>query len=420
MAPPSTALQKRAPQQPQPKPKVSIWQWEATARNGDKRTGEMEGVDALAVESRLLTMGLTPVKIRKKASSLSLPMLGGVSQKDLLVFTRMFATMIDAGLPLVQCLELLANQQTNAEMKRVLTAVKNKVEGGATFAESLRDHPKVFDTLYSSLVDAGEVAGILDTILNRLAAYIEKNSKLKKKVKGALTYPIIVLVVAIGIVAGMLLFIIPIFEKMFSDMGGDLPKATKVVVAMSEWMQSYWPHCAGVLAAIMTFIYIILTNKKTRKIFDTSVLTLPLAGDLICKIAVARFTRTLGTMVSSGVPILDGLSLVARTAGNMRIEEAIYYVSDKISEGKTIAEPLGETKIFPDLVVQMIAVGESTGALDQMLNKIADFYDDEVDAAVDMLTSMIEPVLMVGMGGICGGMLISMYLPIFSLAGAIN
>ncbi len=419
MASPSTALQKRAPQS-QPKPKAIVWQWEATSRSGEKRTGEMEGADALAVETRLLTMGFTPIKIKKKSAELSLPMFGGVSQKDLLVFTRMFATMIDAGLPLVQCLELLANQQKNAEMKRVLTAVKNKVESGATFAESLREHPKVFDTLYTSLVDAGEVAGILDTILNRLAAYIEKSSKLKKKVKGALTYPVIVLIVAILIVAGMLLFIIPTFEKMFSDMGGDLPGPTKVVVAMSEWMQNYWLHCAGALAAFVTLAYIILTNRKTRKIFDTTVLTLPLAGDLICKVSVARFTRTLGTMVSSGVPILDGLALVAKTAGNMRIEEAIHYVSGKISEGKTIAEPLGEAKIFPDLVVQMIAVGESTGALDQMLNKIADFYDDEVDSAVDMLTSMIEPVLMVGMGGICGGMLISMYLPIFSLAGAIK
>lgn len=419
MAAPSTAIQKRAPQQ-QAKPQATLWVWEATARNGDTRTGEMEGADLQAIESRLLTMGLTPVRIKKKPMALKLPMLGGVSEKDLLVFTRMFSTMIDAGLPLVQCLELLANQQTNAEMKRVLAAVKNKVEGGATFAESLREHPKVFDTLYCSLVDAGEVAGILDTILNRLAVTIEKSSKLKKKVKGALTYPIIVLIVAIVIVIGMLVFIIPTFQKMFSDMGGELPGPTKVVVAMSEWMQAYWPHCLGVAAALFAICSFILTNKKTRKVFDTTVLTLPLAGDVICKTAVARFTRTLGTMVSSGVPILDGLELVARTAGNMRIEEAIYYVRDKISEGKTIAEPLGETKIFPDLVVQMIAVGESTGALDQMLNKIADFYDDEVDSAVDMLTSMIEPVLMVGMGGICGGMLISMYLPIFSMAGAIK
>ena len=415
MASPSTALQKS----PQAKP--SLWLWEATTRNGDKRKGEMEAVDARAVEARLLSLGLTPVgKIRKKPASISLPGLGGVPQKDLLVFTRMFATMIDAGLPLVQCLEILAGQQSNAEMKRVLNAVKSKVEGGATFADSLREHPKVFDTLYSSLVAAGEVAGILDTILNRLAAHIEKSSKLKKMVKGALTYPVIVLFGAFGIVAGMLLFIIPTFEKMFSDMGGELPGPTKIVVAMSEWMQTYWPHCAGVMAAIIALVYFILTNKKTRKVFDTTVLTLPLFGDLICKNAVARFTRTLGTMVSSGVPILDGLDLVAKTSGNMRIEESIYYVCDKISQGKTIAEPLGETKIFPDLVVQMISVGESTGALDQMLNKIADFYDDEVDAAVDALTAMIEPVLMVGMGGVCGGMLISMYLPIFSLAGAVG
>ncbi len=423
MASPSTSLQP-AQQSRVPvkgKTKSTFWVWEATDREGKVKTGEMESIDEATVESRLLAMGLNPTSIKKKPFELKLPSIGGgVPQRDLLNFTRMFATMLDAGLPIVQCLDLLAAQQDNAEMKRVLTAVKNKVESGSTFAEALREHPKVFDTLYTSLVDAGEVAGILDNILNRLIVTIEKSAAIKKKVKGALTYPALVIVAGIGIVIVLLIFVIPTFAKMFADMGSGLPAPTQMIIDASTWMQNYWPYVLLTIFSIVAFFSFILSNKTTRRKFDTIVLTLPLFGDLICKQSVASFTRTLGTMVSAGVPILDSLDLVARTAGNMRIEEAIYYVREKISEGSRIAEPLAETKIFPDLVTQMINVGEQAGALDQMLGKIADFYDEEVDVTISTLLSMMEPAIMVVLGGGCGFMLISMYLPIFSMAGGLS
>lgn len=419
MAAPQTSMQPaNAPSKG--KTKAVFWVYEATDREGKVKKGEMEAIDEVAVESRLLAMGLNPSSIKKKPFELKLPSLGGgVSQRDLLIFTRMFATMLDAGLPIVQCLDLLAAQQDNAEFARVLLAVKAKVEGGATFAESLRDHPKVFDTLYTSLVDAGEVAGILDSILTRLIVTIEKSEAIKKKVKGAMVYPVLVIVAGIAIVIVLLIFVIPTFEKMFSEMGGQLPAPTQMIIDASKWMQNYWPHVMAVLATICGTIYFILSNKTTRKKFDTVLLTVPLFGDLVCKQSVARFSRILGTMISAGVPILDSLELVARTAGNMRIEEALYYVREKIAEGKQIAEPLGETNIFPNLVVQMINVGEQAGALDQMLGKIADFYDEEVDAAIGALLSMMEPVIMVVLGGAAGGMVISMYLPIFSMAGGV-
>ncbi len=401
-------------------PKMKVWLWEAKNKNGDIKKGEIEAADAEVVENRLRSLGYTPVKVRKKPANIVIPGLGGVTKKDLLVFTRTFATMIDAGLPLVQCLELLAGQTENPEMKKVLLAVKAKVEEGATFADALREHPKVFNELYVQLVAAGEMGGILDTILSRLAAFIEKNEKLKRKIKGAMTYPVIVLCIAVLVVAVLLLKVTPTFQKMFQDFGGTMPAPTQFVIDVSEWLQSYILHLIGAIIGVVFSVRAFLRNKKGRSIFDKYILKAPLFGPLIRKIAVARFTRTLGTMISSGVPILDALEIVSKTAGNRTIESAIYYTRSKISEGKTIAAPLLETGVFPTMVVQMIGVGEATGAMDQMLNKIADFYDDEVDVAIGALTSMIEPIMMVFLGGIVGGFLIAMYMPIFSIAGTVN
>jgi type IV pilus assembly protein PilC len=294
------------------------------------------------------------------------------------------------------------------------------VEQGSTFADALADHPKVFDELFVQLCAAGEVGGILDNILNRLAAYREKNEKLKRKVKGAMTYPAIVLLVAFGVTALLLLKVTPTFAKMFSDFGQALPAPTQFVVDLSEWAQKYVLHAfagIGAIAAAFTYTY---RHPQGRRFLDKVFLMAPIFGPVIRKVAVARFTRTLGTMISSGVPILDALDVTAKTAGNRSVEEAIYYVRGKIAEGKNIAGPLLETKVFPPMVVQMIGVGEATGAMDTMLNKIADFYDDEVDTAVAGLTAMIEPLMMVFLGGVVGGFLISMYLPIFAIAGAVK
>ncbi|RKH36100.1 type II secretion system F family protein [Corallococcus sicarius] len=397
--------------------------WEAKTKSGENKKGEMEAMDIEAVNARLKSLGLNPTKVRKKSSfdmELSLPGVGGVTGKDILIFTRQFATMIDAGLPLVQCLDILASQMDNPAFKKVVFAIKGKVEQGSTFADALKEHPKVFDELYVQLCAAGEVGGILDTILNRLAAYREKNEKLKSKVKGAMTYPSVVILVAIGVTALLLLKVTPVFEKMFADFGSELPGPTQVVVDMSKFAQAYFLHTVVGIAALVFGFTWTYRQPKGRKFWDKTFLKLPLFGDVLRKVAVARFTRTLGTMISSGVPILDALDVTAKTAGNRTVEEAIYYVRGKISEGKNIAGPLLETKVFPSMVVQMIGVGEATGAMDTMLNKIADFYDDEVDAAIGALTSMIEPLLMVFLGGVVGGFLIAMYLPIFSLAGAIK
>ncbi|MBF5044734.1 type II secretion system F family protein [Aggregicoccus sp. 17bor-14] len=407
-----------------PKKSTAQFLWEAKTRGGEVKKGEMEAMDAAAVDARLKSLGMTPTKVRKKgildADLSTMPGLGGVTGKDILVFVRQFATMIDAGLPLVQCLDILASQMDNPAFKKVVYAIKTKVEGGSTFAEALKEHPKVFDELFVQLCAAGEVGGILDNILNRLAQYREKAEKLKRKVKSAMTYPVIVLCVAVGVVALLLLKVTPTFAKMFSDFGSALPGPTQFVVDMSEWLQAYIFHLMGSIAAVIFSMVYFYRHPKGRRISDKVMLKMPVLGPVLRKVAVARFTRTLGTMISSGVPILDALDVTAKTAGNRTVEDAILYVRTKISEGKNIAGPLLETKVFPSMVVQMIGVGEATGAMDTMLNKIADFYDDEVDTAVAGLTAMIEPIMMVFLGGIVGGFLIAMYLPIFSIAGAIK
>jgi type IV pilus assembly protein PilC len=382
----------------------------------------MSAESVAAVEQRLRQQQLTPSQVKKKAKEYNFSIGSGVDAKQLVTFTRQFATMIDAGLPLVQCLDILANQQDNKIFQTALRDIKSSVEQGATFSDSLRRHPKIFDELYVNLVHAGEVGGILDSILNRLAVYIEKNVKLMRQVRGAMAYPSAVIVILIGIIFVMLTFVIPAFEQMFADFGNKeaLPKPTQFVIWISRNFVSALPITIPALILAVVGASFFYRNPKGKRFVHRALLVLPIIGPVMRKIAVARFTRTLGTLLQSGVPILDALDVCARSAGNVVVTSGILYARDRISEGKNMAEPLAESKVFPTMVVQMIAVGEQTGALDQMLNKIADFYEDEVDVAVATLTSLLEPLIMVVVGVVVGGVLISMYLPIFSLAGAMK
>jgi type IV pilus assembly protein PilC len=398
------------------------WVWEARARNGELRKGSMEADSSDVVESRLRGQQLQPTKVKKKPRELRLSLGSGVRDKDLVVFTRQFATMIDAGVPLVQGLEILSAQGENPRFGAILKDIKAFVEQGGTFSESLRRHPAVFDALFVNLVAAGEVGGILDTILNRLAEYIEKRNKLKGQVKSALAYPIGILIVAMIVIAVMLGFVIPSFKGMFSDMGGEdsMPALTQLVITLSETFIDQF-HFIFILIVGLSFgISYSFRVPKTRRMWHRLLLTIPIVGPVMRKIAVSRFTRTLGTLLGSGVPILDAMGIVAKASGNMVVEEAIDATADRVREGRTMSEPLMETGVFPPMVVQMIGVGEQTGALDTMLNKIADFYEEEVDVAVDSLTSLLEPLMMVFIGGIVGVILIAMYLPIFSIAGSVG
>ncbi len=398
--------------------------WEARARSGEMRKGVMEADNEDAVSNKLRQQQLNPIKVKKKKSFLeSIKFGGGVDVKDLVTFTRLFATMIDAGLPLIQCLDILGNQQSNKNFGLVLKDIKNNVEQGATFSEALRRHPRVFDELFTNLVHAGEVGGILDSIMARLSIYLEKRQKLVRQVRGAMVYPSVVIVIAIGVMAVLLTFVIPAFEGMFAEFGGgaeNLPVLTRALIAMSKYFVTYLPLFIVLLIGGIVGVTYVNRQPQGKRFFHRSYLRLPIMGSVLRKIAVSRFTRTLGTLLQSGVPILDALEICARTSGNVIIETGIMNVRQAISEGKNMAEPLAATGVFPDMVVQMIAVGEQTGALDQMLNKIADFYEEETDVAVSALTSALEPILMVGVGGMVGVVLIAMYLPIFSLAGAIK
>lgn len=396
--------------------------WEARARTGELRKGAMEAEDEAFVMAKLRNLQMQPLSVKKKRKAIQLSFGGGVSTTDLVTFTRLFATMIDAGLPIVQCLDILAGQTPNKIFAGVLKDIKAAVEGGLTFSDSLRRHPKVFDALFVHLVQAGEIGGILDTILTRLAAYYEKAMKLARQVKGALVYPTSVLVIFTAVLGVMLGWVIPSFQKIFTDLGSpdDLPGLTKLVIAASEGFIHNLPFVLIIGAAIGAGVTYAYRKPKGKRFFHGLLLKAPIMGDVMRKIAVARFTRTMGTLLSSGVPILDALDIVAKTAGNVVIEEALVYCKLKISEGRNLVEPLTETKVFPTMVTQMIGVGEQTGQLDQMLTKIADFYDDEVDAAVGAMTRLIEPIMMVTIGSTVGVVLISMYLPIFSMAGKIK
>lgn len=396
--------------------------WEARTKAGAQQKGAMEAANEAMVEAQLKKFGFTSITVKQEKAAFKFSFGGGgkVDTKDLVVFTRQFATMIDSGLPLVQCLDILAGQQENQFFKAALYSIKESVESGSTFADALAKHPKIFDQLYVNLIAAGEVGGILDTILNRLAAYIEKALKLKKQVKGAMVYPATIISIAVVVIGVILVFVIPTFAKMFADFGGTLPTPTLIVIGMSNFLQRYIVVIIAIFYGIKVAIGKYYATPAGRKIMDRMFLKMPVIGVLIRKVAVAKFTRTLGTMISSGVPIMDGLDIVAKTAGNKIVEEAIYKVRQAISEGKTMAEPLAESGVFPPMVVQMISVGEATGAMDAMLGKIADFYDEEVDDAVGNLTSMMEPLLMLFLGTTVGGLVVAMYLPIFKLAGAVG
>ncbi len=396
--------------------------WTGQTRDGKNTKGTLDAANEASVTSILRRQGIQVNSVKAKGRSLGSGkslIKPKIKIKDLVVFTRQFATMIDAGLPLIQCLEILSSQQPNRTFKEVLLKVREDVEAGSTFADALKKHPKAFNELYVNLVAAGEVGGILDTILHRLATYIEKAMQLRKKVKSAMTYPATVVGIALIVIAVILIFVIPAFEKMFKDFGGALPAPTQIVINISNAVQDYF---IVIIVAIAFFIFIfkrIYATEKGHDTIDNWALRLPVFGVLIRKVAVAKFSRTMSTMISSGVPILDGLDIVRKTAGNRTVEKALAKVRSSISEGKTIAEPLKESGVFPPMVCQMIEVGEQAGALDTMLSKIADFYDDEVDDAVSNLTAMMEPMLMLFLGTTVGGLVIAMYLPIFKIAGTV-
>lgn len=407
---------------------MPVFAYEGRTAGGDTRKGQLEAADADAARSRLRQMSIQPTSLKKAGGlggmELSMPMPDflkpKVTTKDLVVFVRQFATMIDSGLPLVQCLDIQAKQAPNPTFREQLTVIKEQVESGSTFADALKKYPGTFDDLFRNMIAAGEVGGILDTILNRLAQFMEKNEKLKRQIKGAMMYPTIVVIAASIVVTLLLLFVVPTFEEMFAEMGQTLPMPTQVLINCSKWLQANWIFLglgiAGVVFGFRTFY----RTAKGEVMIDGIMLRLPVFGDLLTKVAVARFCRTLGTMIASGVPILEALDICSRTAGNKVIENSVIKVRDAISEGRTIAEPLAETKMFPEMVCQMISVGEATGALDVMLNKVADFYEDEVDQAVENMTSMMEPIIIIGLGIVLGSVVIALYMPIFTMGAGIG
>lgn len=401
---------------------TSIFLWEGKNRQGVVQKGEIAANTKEEVIALLRKQNILPVNVAAKPKEISFSFgAPKISDKDVVILTRQLATMIDAGLPLVQCLDILGSQTENKTLAKTVNQVRTDVEGGATFADALKKHPKVFDSLYCNMVAAGEAGGILDTILQRLASYMEKFAKIKKQIKSAMIYPSVILFVAVSVVALLMVVVVPMLASMFSSMGQALPLPTRIVIAISNFLKG-WGGLSLLLGAVGFFIGLKQFRKTERGklMVDGIALKIPVAGSLIQRVAVAKFTRTLGTLISSGVPILEGLLIVARTAGNQVVENAILTTRAAVSEGKTLADPLGKAKVFPAMVVQMIAVGEATGALDNMLNKIADFYDDEVDSAVGALTSMLEPMLMIFLGTTVGFVIIAMYMPIFqmgSLAG---
>jgi len=402
---------------------MPVYQWSGKNRKGEVKRGEIDLADERAVKAHLARQGIIPTKIKKKPKDLlaGIPLLQPkVEEKDVILFTRQFSTMIDAGLPIVQCLDILQSQEENSTFKTILKDIKEQVESGTTLADAMRKHPKQFDDLFVNMIAAGEAGGILDTILARLAGYIEKAAKLKAKVKGAMTYPLVTLGIAVVVLAIILVFVIPVFQKMFSEMGAALPLPTMMVVQLSEFVKSNILYMIGALVLFIFALKKYYATEKGRVAIDHFLLIMPVIGILLRKVAVAKFTRTMGTMLASGVAILDALEIVAKTAGNKVIEAAVYKVRSAIAEGQTMADPLIETNVFPPMVCQMIAVGETTGALDVMLGKIADFYDEEVDQAVANLTSLIEPFMLVFLGVTIGGLVIAMYLPIFKIASAIG
>jgi type IV pilus assembly protein PilC len=398
------------------------YKYQGTSRAGASVSGVMTASNKTELANLLKRQQITATKMTEKGKEFNMPQFGGgVKAKELAIFTRQFSVMIDAGLPLVQCLEILASQQENKFFQKVLINTRSQVEGGATLSAAMRGSPKVFDALYVNMVEAGETGGILDTILQRLSTYIEKNVKLQRAVKSALVYPVGVLTVAGGVITLLLWKVVPIFATLFAGLGVDLPLPTKIVIGLSNFIGSIFGLLILVaLGAGIFGLKVWYGTKQGRFVLDTIVLKLPVLGVLMRKIAVARFTRTLGTLISSGVPILEGLDITAKTAGNAVVERALQQVRKSLEEGKSLTEPLRDSEVFPGMVTQMIAVGEQTGAMDAMLQKIADFYEEEVDAAVKDLLTALEPIMIVFLGVIVGGVVISMYLPLFSLIGKLS
>lgn len=399
---------------------MPLYEYKGKTVGGRPIQGERKAKNKAELERYLRANKILASQINKKASQINLKIGGRIKKVDISRFTRQFATMIGAGLPMVQCLEILSNQMESAEFRSIANKVKEDVQSGATLSEALSRHKKVFDDLYVNMVEAGEMGGALDTILVRLANYKEKADALARKVKGALVYPIVVAIVATGVTVAMLTYIVPVFAKMFAGMGAELPAPTKVVLDISHFLQANGLALIIGLAAVIVGFKFSLRYPDMRLTFDKFKLVMPLLGNLIRKSAVSRFTRTLSTLISSGVSILDALDITSKTSGNMVLQNAIRRSMMSIAEGETITAPLKDSGVFPPMVIQMISVGEKTGGLDDMLSKIADFYDEEVDAAVTALTSIIEPVIIVFMGAVIGGIMIAMYLPMFDIIGKIN
>jgi type IV pilus assembly protein PilC len=402
---------------------MPVYLWRGKDRHKKNKKGEIEASTEEAVNSELIRRKITPTKIKLKPKDIFENvafMQPKVKQADIIIFCRQFSTMIDAGLPIIQCLDILYTQNENKTFKNILKEIKGNVESGQTFAEALKKYPKQFDDLFVNMIAAGEAGGILDSILRRLSSYMEKAAKLKAKIKGGMTYPIVTMIIAVIVVAIIMVFVIPVFEDMFEGMGSALPAPTQLVVNMSRIIKSNILYIIGFIGVLIFLIRRFYKTEKGQVLMDDLFLRVPLFGPLIRKAAVSKFTRTMGTMLTSGVAILDALDIVAKTAGNKTIEKAVYETRSAISEGRTMSDPLSESGVFPSMVCQMIAVGESTGALDSMLTKIADFYDEEVDQAVENMTALIEPFMLVFLGVVIGGLVISMYLPIFKMASAMG
>jgi len=406
---------------------MPVFVWEGKTAQGKILKGEMEAASQDAVFARLRSQRIQPIpaRVREKGKGLekefTIPGFGAkVSAHDVMLFTRQFATMIDAGLPIVQGLDILSQQSENKAFRITVRTIKQDVESGFTLADALKKHPKIFDDLYVNMVAAGEVGGVLNTILNRIAMFIEKSARLKSKVKGAMIYPATIVVVAVAVVSVLLLFVIPVFAELYGGMGKALPAPTQITINISNFFRAYFMYLAGAIVGIVVALKMYYKTAQGRFTIDGLLLKLPIMGDLIRKVAVARFSQNMSILLTSGVPILDGLAITAKTAGNKVVEKAIMNARISISQGRTVAEPLTESKIFPPMVCQMVAIGENTGALDAMLKKVADFYEEEVDNAVANLTSLMEPLIMVVLGVILGGLVISMYLPIFQLGSLVS
>jgi type IV pilus assembly protein PilC len=400
---------------------MPTYKWKAKTRQGVQKSGEIVAETKEEVMNTLKGQAMIVTSVRAKSREIKLPTLGkGVKDKDLAVFTRQFSVMVDAGLPIVQCLDILGNQQENPIFKRTVLNVRSEVESGSTLSEALRTNTKIFDRLYCNLVEAGEAGGILDTILRRLADYIEKSLSLKRKIKSAMIYPSTIIFVAVVVVFFIMVAVIPTFSKIFDEMGVDLPLPTRITLVLSDALRSFWYLFVFGFVGISVGIRYYYKTSKGKHLIDRLLLKLPVFGVIIQKAAIAKFSRTLGTLISSGIPILEGLEITAKTAGNVIVEDAVMRARSSISEGKTIAEPLQDSKVFPPMVIQMINVGEKTGAIDAMLDKIADFYEEEVDTAVGNMTQLIEPMLMMFLGAVIGFIIVAMYMPMFKLISTLS